>query len=208
MPYTQHWGISRNAFQSPLKQDEKITEEVDTSTETPSVDIIEQNNDIADSGYKTQSEHGMSDAEYAKYFKEGSIHNPVLDEVFIRSGVDYDENPDYEENLKKNLSASEYKRTLSEDFKNDPYRNELLHKGMYGRSDYSSASNIVPIPTAKEALDFTQEALDYGGMIFPPAYMLNVGISGVRGVGALVGGGDYNKHFTRAGQSAFYTIPV
>jgi hypothetical protein len=45
MPYTQHWGISRNAFQSPLKQDEEITEEVDTSTENPSVDIIEQNNE-------------------------------------------------------------------------------------------------------------------------------------------------------------------
>tara|TARA_B100001250_G_scaffold318637_1_gene281301 strand:- start:53 stop:898 length:846 start_codon:yes stop_codon:yes gene_type:complete len=55
MPYTQHWGISRNAFQSPLKQDEETTldtdknleENVDTSTEKPSVDIIEQNNDNA-----------------------------------------------------------------------------------------------------------------------------------------------------------------
>merc|ERR1712072_591258 len=55
MGYTQHWGISRNAFQSPLKQDEETTldtdknleENVDTSTEKPSVDIIEQNNDNA-----------------------------------------------------------------------------------------------------------------------------------------------------------------
>ena len=202
MPYTQNWGISRNAFQSPLNNNE-----VDTD---PNADesIIDQNNDAADMEYKTQSEHSMSDEEYAKYFKEGSIHNPVLDEVVIRSGVDYDENPDYEENLKKNLSASEYKKTLSDDFKNNPYKKDLLHKGKYGRSDYSSASNIIPVPTATEVLDGTQEGLDYAGMILPPADIINAGISGLRGsASALTGSGDASKHFTRMGKSAFYTIP-
>jgi hypothetical protein len=31
----------------------------------------------------------MSDAEYAKHFKEDSIHDPTLDEVVVRPGVDY-----------------------------------------------------------------------------------------------------------------------
>ncbi len=33
--------------------------------------------------YTTKSDSGMSDAEYAKYFSEGSIHRPNLDEVVV-----------------------------------------------------------------------------------------------------------------------------
>jgi len=33
--------------------------------------------------YTTKNESGMSDAEYAKYFSEGSIHRPNLDEVVV-----------------------------------------------------------------------------------------------------------------------------
>ena len=164
MPYTQNWGISRNAFQSPLNNNE-----VDTDPNADE-DIIEQNNDAADIEYRTQSEHGMSDEEYAKSFGEGNIHNPVLDEVVVRSNVDYDENPDYENKMKENLSDSEYQRTLAADFKKDPYKEQLLNKGQFGDTDYSK----IPTPS----LDDVQEGLDYAGMVFPPADVLNAGIYG------------------------------
>ena len=41
MPYTQNWGISRNAFQSPLNNDEVNTDP------NADEDIIEQNNEKA-----------------------------------------------------------------------------------------------------------------------------------------------------------------
>jgi len=41
MPYTQKWGISRNAFQSPLNNDEVNTDP------NADEDIIEQNNEKA-----------------------------------------------------------------------------------------------------------------------------------------------------------------
>lgn len=189
MSYLQQFGVSRI---SPLNLTEK--------EENPASNIIEENN------FKTQSEHGMSDAEYAKYFSEGSIHNPVLDDVVVRSDVDYEENPDYEENLKKNLSASEYKRTLSEDFKNDPYKKELLHKGEFGRSDYSSASSIIPTP----ALEDVQEGLDYAGMVFPPADLLNMSISGAMATGNLLQG-DFDsaaKHGKRFVKSGVSSVPI
>jgi len=52
---------------------------------------------VDDLEYKTQSERGMSDAEYAKYFGEGSIHRPNLDEVVVRSDVDYNQYPLFDE---------------------------------------------------------------------------------------------------------------
>ena len=45
MPYTQKWGISRNAFQSPLNNDEVNTDP------NADEDIIEQNNDKASTDY-------------------------------------------------------------------------------------------------------------------------------------------------------------
>ena len=58
MPYTQKWGISRNAFQSPLNYDDpaEISSREEDMPAIPKVDtdpnsdedIIEQNNDIAD----------------------------------------------------------------------------------------------------------------------------------------------------------------
>jgi len=47
--------------------------------------------------YTTKSDSGISDSEYAKYFGEGSIHRPNLDEVVIRSDVDYDQYPLFDE---------------------------------------------------------------------------------------------------------------
>jgi len=90
MPYTQHWGISRNAFQSPLKQDEETTldtdknleENVDTSTENPSVDIIEQNNIAAGSTTSEFPTHGSDEEKkewYSKYNK-GPVIAPASEE--------------------------------------------------------------------------------------------------------------------------------
>jgi len=45
MPYTQNWGISRNAFQSPLNNDEVNTDP------NADEDIIEQNNDKVSTDY-------------------------------------------------------------------------------------------------------------------------------------------------------------
>jgi len=52
---------------------------------------------VDDLVYTTQSDSGMSDAEYAKYFGEGSIHRPNLDEVVVRSDVDYNQYPLFDE---------------------------------------------------------------------------------------------------------------
>lgn len=202
MPYTQSFGFSRL---SPLNMTEK-------EEENPASDIIENNNnksnssfDIDGTEYKTQSEHGMSDEEYAKYFSEGSIHNPILDEVVIRQGVDYEENPDFEQNLKNNLSKSEYQRLNSDN--PDPYKKDLLYKGTYGRSDYSSASNIIPTPT----VDDVQAGLDYASLLDPTPISdgLNLGISGIR-AGAAAATGDVQgaKRFgKKALASGFYMIP-
>jgi len=201
MPYSQSFGLSRL---SPLNN----TEEVNTRAN----DIIENNNNNSNSSfniggmeYKTQSEWGMSDAEYAKHFKEDSIHDPMLDEVVVRPGVDYEKNPDFEENLKKNLSKSEYQRLMSG--KPDPYKKDLLYKGTYGRSDYSSAGNIIPTPTA----DDVQAGLDYASLFDPTPISdgINLGISGARGAHAYATGDmEGAKRFgKKALASGFYMIP-
>ncbi len=41
MPYTQNWGISRNAFQSPLNNNEE------DNNSNEATDIIDENNSIA-----------------------------------------------------------------------------------------------------------------------------------------------------------------
>ena len=202
MPYTQRFGLSRL---SPLNLTEK-------EEENPASDIIENNNNKSNSNftidgteYKTQSEWGMSDAEYAKHFEDDNIHDPTLDEVVIRQGVDYEKNPDFEENLKKNLSKSEYQRLNSDN--PDPYKKDLLHKGIYGRSDYSSVGNIIPTPT----LDDVQAGLDYASLLDPTPLSdgVQLGISGVRGAHAYATGDmEGAKRFgKKALASGFYMIP-
>ena len=95
MPYIQKWGISRsqspfNAFSSPLKE-EDLEKKVDTNPDlSADKDIITQNNNFAE--FKTQSEHGMSDSEYAKNYNEGNIHDAILDEVEIKGTSKSDPN--------------------------------------------------------------------------------------------------------------------
>ena len=52
----------------------------------------------------TQSEQGISDAEYRKLYEAGNIHDPNLDEVVMYSGVDYEKYPYYND-----LSAEQRK---------------------------------------------------------------------------------------------------
>ena len=47
MPYTQNWGISRNAFQSPLNHVNTAGSSDHTHNGKPHPDIIEQNNEQA-----------------------------------------------------------------------------------------------------------------------------------------------------------------
>ena len=47
MPYTQKWGISRNAFQSPLNHVNTAGSSDHTHNGKPHPDIIEQNNEEA-----------------------------------------------------------------------------------------------------------------------------------------------------------------
>jgi len=208
MPYTQSFGLSRL---SPLNKEEE-------KSDAPADDIIQDNNNNSNSSfdidgmeYKTQSEWGMSDAEYAKHFKEDSIHDPTLDEVVVRPGVDYEENPDFEENLKKNLSKSEYQRLMSG--KPDPYKKDLLHKGTYGRSDYSSAGNIIPTPTGTEILDGVQAGLGGAGMV--PMFgavpdLINSGVYGVRGaVAGMTGDIEGAKKFGgKSAASLGFAVPI
>ena len=93
MSYVQRFGLSRK---SPLSNENE--------SKTPSSDVF------GDLDYKTQSERGMSDSEYRDQYEMGNIHNPVLDGVIMRSGVDYDdfynkygEDANFEEHMKKNL---------------------------------------------------------------------------------------------------------
>ena len=147
MPYLQRFGLSRL---SPLNMTEKEEEK------NPASEIIEDNNNESNSDlaeFKTQSERGMSDSEYRDQYEMGNIHNPTLDGVIIRSGVDYDdfynkygEDADFEEHMKANLTPDQYKRSLAENFQDDPYYDQIMKRGLEGRSDYSSASNIIPTP--------------------------------------------------------------
>lgn len=208
MPYSQSFGLSRL---SPLNKEEE-------KSDTPADDIIQDNNNNSNSSfdidgmeYKTQSEWGMSDAEYAKHFKDDNIHDPTLDEVVVRQGVDYEENPDFEENLKKNLSKSEYQRLNSGN--PDPYKKDLLHKGTYGRSDYSSAGNIIPTPTGTEILDGTQEVLGGAGMI--PMFgavpdLINSGVYGARSAFAgMTGDTEGAKKFgKKSAASLGFAVPI
>lgn len=102
MAYAQHFGLSRN---SPLNvggpnDSKEIEPKIDTSPSGAS-SIIEQNNNKSNTDNletKTKSDWDMSDEEYAKKYNDGDIHNPVLDEVMIRSNVDYNDYYDEKEN--------------------------------------------------------------------------------------------------------------
>lgn len=209
MPYSQRFGLSRL---SPLNMTEKEEEK------NPASEIIEDNNNKSNSNftidgteYKTQSEHGMSDSEYRDQYEMGNIHNPNLDGVIIRSGVDYDdfynkygEDADFEEHMKKNLGPDLYKRSLAENFTKDPYYKDIMNKGL-GTTNRKAFNADV-----NEGLDAMQEGLDYAGMVFPPADLANVGISTLRG-GASILSGDFEgagKHGKRALKSGVSTIPI
>mgnify|MGYP003650762225 CR=1 FL=1 len=102
MAYAQHFGLSRN---SPLNfggenDSKEIIQKVDTDPDVAS-NIIEQNNNKSNTDNletKTKSDWDMSDEEYAKKYNDGDIHNPVLDELMIRSNVDYNDYYDEKEN--------------------------------------------------------------------------------------------------------------
>ena len=208
MPYLQRFGLSRL---SPLNMTEKEEEK------NPASEIIEDNNNESNSDlaeFKTQSERGMSDSEYRDQYEMGNIHNPTLDGVLIRSGVDYDdfynkygEDADFEEHMKANLTPDQYKRSLAENFQDDPYYDQIMKRGLEGRSDYSSASNIIPTPS----LDDVQEGLDYASLIDPTPLSdgLNLSISGTRAaVAAATGDVQGAKRFgKKALASGFYMIP-
>jgi hypothetical protein len=197
MSYVQRFGLSRK---SPLSNENE--------SKTPSSDVF------GDLDYKTQSERGMSDSEYSDQYEMGNIHNPVLDGVIMRSGVDYDdfynkygEDANFEEHMKKNLTPEEYKRSLAENFSKDPYYEDIMRKGLEGRSDYSSASNIIPTPS----VDDVQAGLDYASVIDPTPLSdgLNLAISGTRaGIAAATGDVQGAKRFgKKALASGFYMIP-
>jgi len=200
MAYVQRFGLSRK---SPLSNEDE--------SKTPSSDVFDNLE------YKTQSERGMSDSEYRDQYEMGNIHNPALDGVIMRSGVDYDdfynkygEDADFEEHMKKNLGPELYKRSLAENFTKDPYYEDIMRRGLQGRSDYSSFSKIMPSGKIDVSLDDVQEGLDYVGMAFPPADLVNMGISGVRAGGSLLSGDmeGLKKHSKRGLKSGVATIPI
>ena len=82
-----------------------------------------------------------------------------------------------------------------------------MKRGLEGRSDYSSASNIIPTPS----LDDVQEGLDYASLIDPTPLSdgLNLSISGTRAaVAAATGDVQGAKRFgKKALASGFYMIP-
>lgn len=207
MPYAQRFGLNRL---SPLSMTEK-------EEKNPASDIIENNNNKSNSNftidgteYKTQSEHGMSDSEYRDQYEMGNIHDPTLDTVMMRGGVDYDafynkygEDADFEEHMKKNLSPEEYKRSLTENFSKDPYYDQIMSKGL-GTTNTKAFNK-------KASLDDLQTSLDYVSMIDPTPISdgINLGISGVRGAHAYATGDmEGAKRFgKKALASGFYMIP-
>ena len=214
MSYTQRFGLSRKSpFNNVDETDKKDTAKQQAVSKTPSNDVF------GELEYKTQSERGMSDSEYRDQYEMGNIHNPALDGVIMRSGVDYDafykkhgEDADFEEHMKKNLGDDLYKRSLAENFTKDPYYKDIMRRGLEGRSDYSSFSKIMPsgeVDVSKVA-DNVQEGLDYAGMLFPPADLVNMGISGIRAGGSLLSGDmqGFKKHSKRGVKSAVSTVPI
>ncbi len=230
MPYTQNWGISRNAFQSPLNNDE-----VDTD---PNADksIIDQNNENARSeselkwGYMGEDGKWVDGTEYtdskSEFNTEGAGANKSeTTDVFGLTKEDHDKGTESYE-TKKSLAmlqggdewANSSYNTQSKKGYDDQGRVMTLHEGdkiTRDGEDITESHNrkLRGEMSTEDQLDNTQAALGVGG--FAPGYGAisdgtNALLSGGRGMASIFGAGDKGPghHFKNMFKNAFYAIPA
>ena len=210
MPYTQNWGISRNAFQSPLNTKKPTENEIKWGYMGPD-------------GWVDGTEYTDPESEYNT---EGAGANKSeTTDVFGLTKEDHEKGAEsYETN--KSLAMLEG----GEEWENSEYNTQpkkgydhqgnvmKLHEGdkvTLGGKDVTESHNrkLSGEMSTEDQLDNLQGALGVGG--FTPGYGLladgtNALISGGRGIASMFGVGDKSAsdHFNEGMKSAFYAVPI
>jgi len=103
--------------------------------------------------YTTKSESGMSDAEYAKYFSEGSIHRPNLDEVIVTAPKNkkVGESSIIDTSKGSSFPTGASGETIKQWYVNNPPRDTI--KDISKNSKHYQAASLAPIQTENSTED-------------------------------------------------------
>jgi hypothetical protein len=202
MPYTQNWGISRNALQSPLNNKKPTESEIKWGYMGPDgwVDGTEYTD--PESEYNTEGAGTPSFTE-EELNLASKISENKKSQAMLKGGEEW-ENSEYNTQPKKGY---------------DHQGNVMkLHEGdkvTLGGKDVTESHNrkLSGEMSTEDQLDNLQGALGVGG--FTPGYGLladgtNALISGGRGIASMFGVGDKSAsdHFNEGVKSAFYAVPI